>query len=69
MKPLRWSPYVRHDGTLCCEVAASNGYQVQTVVYVFGTGHQAALAMFEVSEKLRLVANDALRDAPRPGGK
>ena len=68
MKPLRWSPFVRGDGTLCCEVAATNGYETRTIVFVFGTGHAAALAMYEVSEKLRLVSADAMRDAPRPKG-
>jgi hypothetical protein len=69
MKPLRFSPFQRHDGTWVWELALSDGFRVQTIVVNFGAGHAAAIQMNEWCEKARCVANDALRDAPRPGGK
>lgn len=65
MKFLRGSPYVGHDGTARVEIASSNGYEGKTIVYHFADAQQ----ILDFAEKLRLVGNTMLRDAPRPGTK
>jgi hypothetical protein len=62
MQFLRGSPYQAHDGTGRVEIAAFNGYEGKVFVFHFTDAHQ----MLDFAEKLRLVGNTMLRDAPRP---
>ena len=63
MKFLRSLVYQRHDGVAVCEITVLLDYERRVLSMTFADAH----AVLDMAERLRMVGNEMLRDAPRPG--